>query len=239
MSGRAAGAGPVLAFDTSGGFGSVAVEVDGRVRAERVLPEARRHGALLAPAIFEALEEARVRPRDLSSLIVGSGPGSFTGVRIAAATARGLGHALGIPVYPRSSLAAAAALLPELPPELRSWPRFVLFDARADRLYGGCWEVGADAMVEVVSERALTVDELLTLPLPPQLLLMGDGARAHAESLERETRRVVPFPGGIPSALGLLAVHRLLPSIPAETVESRWEPNYLRSSQPEREAAGG
>jgi tRNA threonylcarbamoyl adenosine modification protein YeaZ len=273
---------PILAFDTSGGLGSVALQVDGRRLVRRFLPERGRQAALLVPGIREAMEEAGVRPRELGGLVVGRGPGSFTGVRIAAATARGLAHALGIPLWTFSSLAAGAAshgvapggweawssqpgnpaagrseTILELSEEAARWPRFVLFDARGERLYGGCWRfapAGAEmaemegtgvegasvtgaGVEEIFSPMALTVDAFLDLDLPPRLLLCGDGAHRHAEILEAHDHRILPYPAGLPLAEGLLRLLALHGDRRPEPAGSRWEPDYLRPSQPEREAA--
>jgi tRNA threonylcarbamoyl adenosine modification protein YeaZ len=255
--------GPILAFDTSGGLGSVAIQVEGRVVARRFLPERGRQAALLVPGIREAMEEADLRPGDLAGLVVGRGPGSFTGVRIAAATARGLAHALRIPLWALSSLAAAAAShgvqaggweaavaepgTPDtgtpgtalhLSAEAAGWPRFVLFDARGHRLYGGCWRFLPDGagVEEIHPPMALTVDAFLDLDLPPHLLLCGDGAHRHAEVLEAHDHRILPYPAGLPLAEGLLRLLALPGDRRSEPAGSRWEPDYLRPSQPERES---
>jgi tRNA threonylcarbamoyladenosine biosynthesis protein TsaB len=242
---------PLLALDTSGDLGSVAVSVGGEVVGRAFLPDRRRQAAELVPALDQAMTEAGIQRSDLAGIVVGRGPGSFTGVRIAAATARGVARALGIPLWTRSSLEAAAAshgahlpreLVPHLPTtpmalstETEGWPRFVLFDARADRLYGGCWRILPHGVEEVMAPAAFTVDEFLDMDLPHRLLLCGSGAVAHAETLEAHDHRILPSPAGIPLAEGLLRLHALDPRDP-EPPESGWEPDYLRPSQPEREA---
>lgn len=116
MSGRGAGAGPgrrlpagcFLAIETSGSPGSVAVAVDGVVAAVRFLGEQAGHAARLIPAVQAALTDAGRRRDELDGVAVGAGPGSFTGVRVGAAAAKGLAGALGLPLYATSSLRAAA-----------------------------------------------------------------------------------------------------------------------------------
>jgi tRNA threonylcarbamoyl adenosine modification protein YeaZ len=244
----------LLAFDTSGDLGSVAVGRGSEVLGRAFVPDRRSQAARLVPAIEAAMAEAGCAPSDLAGVVVGRGPGSFTGVRIAAATARGIAGALGVPLWTRSSLAAAAAslgaLLPptlagashgtalELSSEAEAWPRFVLFDARADRLYGGCWRFSDGRSECLVPPAAFTVDEFLDMDLPAHLLLCGEGAHRHAEVLEAHEHRLLPYPAGLPLAEGLLRVHALDPAALPEPPRSRWEPDYLRSSQPEREALG-
>lgn len=143
----------ILALDTSTPVGSVALARGGAVGARAFLEERARHAAHLPARIREVLEEADVEPRDLDGIVVGAGPGSFTGVRVAAATAKGLARALETPLYAFSSLAAGAAsadltfpdvsdgdwALPALPPGAGEDPRYVLFDARGTRFYAACY----------------------------------------------------------------------------------------------------
>lgn len=101
-------AGDVLALDASVGGASVALLRDGAVLGEATLP---RQGAAegLAPAVDALLREGGVRVSALQAIVVGMGPGSFTGVRVAAALANGLSHGSGVPVRLVSSLALVVA----------------------------------------------------------------------------------------------------------------------------------
>ena len=104
--------GPVLALDTTGALGSVALGTvaSARVRHEtlRVFSPSNRHSRQLLPAIRELLAEAGVRSEELALIVATRGPGSFTGLRIGLATAQGFALALGIPAVGVSSLDAAA-----------------------------------------------------------------------------------------------------------------------------------
>src|SRR5437016_5420085 len=99
--------GLVLAFDTATPVATSALLREGGVLGERV----SRAAAVLADA-DELLRGAGFAPGDLDALVVGTGPGSFTGIRIGLAAARGLALALGIPVAGVSTLAALAAASP-------------------------------------------------------------------------------------------------------------------------------
>lgn len=242
----------LLAMDTSSGFGSVAVERGGEVVARALLLRRGEQAARLIPAIDEVLADARVERAEIGGIVVGRGPGSFTGVRIAAATARGLARGLDVPLWAWSSLAAGAASFSawvpqalrihavagslDLPDEADAWPRLVLFDARADRLYAACYRFISGRMEEVVEPHATTVDELLERELPENALFCGEGAHRHAEVLDGAGHRILPFPAGLPTAEGLLRIHALHPGAKPEAPGSRWEPDYLRPSQPDREA---
>lgn len=79
------------------------------VLAERVTVDARAHAERLTPNVVAALADARLTMSDLDAVVVGCGPGPFTGLRAGMATAAAYGHALGIPVYGVCSLDAIGA----------------------------------------------------------------------------------------------------------------------------------
>lgn len=78
------------------------------VRAERVVRDARKHGELLMPSLLAACAEAGVALRDVAAVVVGVGPGPFTGLRVGMVTAAALGDALEIPVHGVGTLDAIA-----------------------------------------------------------------------------------------------------------------------------------
>jgi tRNA threonylcarbamoyl adenosine modification protein YeaZ len=95
----------LLAFDTS--TPAVTVALDGG--PSHTVVAANRHGEMLAPGIEHVLRAAGLRPRDLTGVVVGLGPGPFTGLRVGIVTAKALAAALGIPAYGVCSLDALAA----------------------------------------------------------------------------------------------------------------------------------
>ncbi len=224
-----------MAFDTSGPFGSVAISLDGAVRAGLVLTERAQHAARLLPAIDEVLREVGLGMDDVEGLVVGEGPGSFTGVRVAAATAKGLVMARGIPLRPVSSLAAAAAVSvldrPSASPA--SGVRYALFDARGDRVYGACYELDGRGMRELVAPHPGDVEEVVREGVPEGAVFTGDGALKHRARLERAGYRVAPDAGAVPLAAGLL-VCASLGGAPEVDDPAAWEPRYVRASSAER-----
>lgn len=94
----------LLALDTSGAAVTAALH-DGRsVTAERSVADARRHAELLVPTVASVLGDAGRDRTELTHLVVGVGPGPFTGLRVGIVTARVLGSALGVPVFGVCSL---------------------------------------------------------------------------------------------------------------------------------------
>ncbi len=229
----AAPEGPVLALDTSTGVGSVAVGEGDRLLAEIALTVGSGHSSALLPAIDRALRSAGLEPRELAAVVVGGGPGSFTGVRIAAATAKGIVHAAGIPMFAYSSLLAAAA---------GCWgsdrPVCALFDARRRDVYAACYRFGAGAKV-VMAPEALVLDEVLDrFRGGPPPLFTGEAAVIHREEIERASgARVVPAHLAAPRASALLALLRAMPEAGRVAEPAHWEPDYVRASGAERIAA--
>jgi tRNA threonylcarbamoyl adenosine modification protein YeaZ len=96
----------VLAIDTATPAVTAGVVADGELLAERVTVDPRAHAERITPNVLGALADAGRKMADLSAVVVGCGPGPFTGLRVGMATAAAYGHALGIPVYGVCSLDA-------------------------------------------------------------------------------------------------------------------------------------
>ncbi|MDX1508912.1 MAG: tRNA (adenosine(37)-N6)-threonylcarbamoyltransferase complex dimerization subunit type 1 TsaB [Woeseiaceae bacterium] len=138
----------LLALDTSSLACSVALSVDGPVLA-RHEEQAREHTRLLMPMIRGLLEEAGTTLQALDGIVLGNGPGSFIGMRIAASVAQGLAHGAGLRILPVSSLAAVALRAGE-PGDLVA----VAQDAHMNEVYLGIYErLSSDDVRAVGSEQ--------------------------------------------------------------------------------------
>ncbi len=219
--------GPVLGIETSGRVGSAALALDGRVAARRVLPERSRHSAGLVPAIRAVLAAKGLGARQVVGVVVGAGPGSFTGVKIAAAAAKGLSCSLEVPLFATSSLrAAAVAGTVRLTGDQREI-RYVLFDARGGRVYGACYDVGATGPVRAIAPHGGTILDVLNRRPPRGAVFTGDGAAAHAGLIGAAGYRVRPPPAGVPGADGVLCCCDW-----AAVDAATWEPDYVREWRP-------
>lgn len=256
--------GVYLALDTSTRVGSVCVAVGTAVQACAILDKPAAHASELVPTIREVLDRAGVDVSEVTGIVVGSGPGSFTGVRVAAATAKGLCRALEIPLWAVSSLEAGAASLAvggatlgvvggapfgavggatlgefataEFSSEEMARPRYVLFDARSDRVYAACYVPRDGGLEELIPPHATTIGEVLATDLP-LCNFVGDGAHAHSDQIVSAGFPVLPAPAGTPSAEGLVALVGRSPARAPIGDVARWEPDYLRPSSAERLAA--
>jgi tRNA threonylcarbamoyl adenosine modification protein YeaZ len=247
--------GVYLALETSGPVGSVALARGEAVLSRAFIDRAGEQSSRMLPALGAVLSDAGV-PRDaLAGVVVGAGPGSFTGVRIAAATAKGLTHALGVPLWAFSSLAAGAISDLVLPPGVgpAAWRRraaegdggaaaplrWVLFDARGERVYAACYRVRAGGLDVVVHGHPTTVSGLLARPAEAGEAFSGDGAVRHRARFAAAGRVVLPEPAGFPTADALLRLFLMHRHSPPLSDVARWEPEYLKASSAERERPEG
>lgn len=124
----------LLAIDTSSGFCSTCLYDSESlcVLAKEERDIGRGHAEVLLTQIEECLEEAKLQYNDLQRICVSRGPGSFTGVRVGMASARGLGLSLGIPVVGVSTLEACEHLALQ---ESRPTPLLSLLDAKREEVY--------------------------------------------------------------------------------------------------------
>lgn len=136
----------ILAFDTSGFAGSVAVLDEARVLAEARLDPARRSARTLAPAIAELLASQGIKPEQIRLVATTVGPGSFTGLRVGVTTAKAFAYAVGAEVMGVSTLEAIANGVPaewlgDKPREIQA-----VIDAQRKELFVGKFraEAGGD-----------------------------------------------------------------------------------------------
>jgi tRNA threonylcarbamoyladenosine biosynthesis protein TsaB len=172
----------LLALDTASAQCSVAL-LDGDRLIQRAMATARDHAKLLLPMVDEVLKEAGLRLDSLDGIAFGRGPGSFTGVRIAAAVTQGLAAGAGLPVLPVSDLRALAeAARAALPSGAAPTSRWLLacMDARMGELYWALYPdqsrpAGEASGGERLTSPADLLDQVRSLLPPGQTLGAGAG----------------------------------------------------------------
>jgi tRNA threonylcarbamoyladenosine biosynthesis protein TsaB len=221
----------ILALDTASGQCSAALLLDGAVRS-RVTATARDHAQLILPMIDELLAEAQQGLAGLDVIAFGRGPGSFTGLRIAASVTQGLAFGAGLPVLPVSDLRALAEQARRrLQPGAAQGRALACMDARMGEVYWavhrfGVGQLAAAATVEQVS----APDAVLVAPDMPLSIAAGRGLAAYPALLSRLGLAVQQcLPDAEPDAADIarLAAADLAagqPLLPAEAAQ----PVYLR-----------
>ncbi len=223
---------PLLALDTSTPVGSVAVGRAGGVLAEVAMGVGVRHAEALLPAIDFALARGNVAREELAGVVVAGGPGSFTGVRIAGAAAKGLARALDVPLYAYSGLLALAAGV-----AAAERPVCALFDARREEVYAAIYAFGSGAPRVLLEPAARPLEEVLASAGSPPPIYVGDGALKHRSRLEATGAHVAPAHLAYPRAAALLWLAEVDPAGRVEE-PAAWEPAYLRPSGAERSFCG-
>jgi tRNA threonylcarbamoyladenosine biosynthesis protein TsaB len=210
-----------VAIETATSSGSVAVARGDRVLAEATLGEQRRHAEAVLPALESVLAEAGLERRHIEEVVVGAGPGSFTGVRVAAATAKGLAAALSVPLVAYSSLLALAAAAAR-----SDRPVCALFDARRGEVYAGCWRISGDRIEPLLAPSVGPLEAVVaaTRSWSPRPLFTGDGEGSDVPAHPRAA-----------TLLWLAAHHRRDGQVDDA---GAWEPLYVRGSSAERGIAG-
>ena len=163
--------GAILALDASGAACSVAVTKDGAMLSWREQKMERGHAEALMPLVMAAMAEACIGFSDLGTIAVGVGPGSFTGIRIALAAARGVGLAASRPVVGIDSFSAVAAQV--APAERAGRALLVVIESKRAELFGQYF----DENLVVLGEPLVLAPGGLLLHRPGgPLLIAGDGA---------------------------------------------------------------
>lgn len=150
----------LLAIDTSADDCSAALLIDGELNG-RLTREPRRHGALILTMMDELLAEAGVPLVGLDALAFGRGPGSFTGVRIAAAVVQGAAFGADLPVLGVSTLAGLAQGQRRLH---GSEAVLAALDARMGELYWGAFRLDATGLMRLQGEEQVAAPGQVWLP---------------------------------------------------------------------------
>ncbi len=232
-----------LAFDTSTKWGRFALARDEEVLEYRPLNVSGSYADALLPVIEDMLERSGHRKQDLSALGVTVGPGSFTGVRIGVATAKGLAWGLGCDLVGVTSLAAmAAALLDEYSEAEFAVP---VLDARRGEVFAGVFSRDGSWVRPVVAPAARTPDQwwarVVDAAGDPELpvyggdgaeLLLGQGASLRPELSNRGTPALRRWSSAHPATARALAVALNIGHLP-RVHPFALLPEYLRVSDAE------
>ena len=226
----------ILALDSTAQVGSVALCEDEKLIAEYTINTGHTHSETLLPMVESVLKIAGYTVDDVDLFVCTAGPGSFTGVRIGAATVKGIAFGKDRPCIGVSTLEALAlngvVLNGILCPSM---------NARRQQVYNALFASDGTSLTRLCEDRALAITELgeeLATKCPDlPVYLMGDGAKLVYDALSESLgERLVMLPerlihqSGYNTAMAGLRLYR----DGVRTTDFELAPVYLRPSQAER-----
>ena len=233
----------ILALDSSGLVASVAVVeddgVNGNLLAEYTVNYKKTHSQTLLPMLDEIARMIELDLNTIDAIAVAAGPGSFTGLRIGSATAKGLGLALDKPLVHVPTVDALAY-------NLYGTDRVIcpLMDARRNQVYTGIYEFRNNELSVIEPQMAVGIDVIAgkLRALGREVVFLGDGVPVFRKALMEELMQGMDFsfaPAHLnkqrAGAVAALAVSYVRAGKIETAAEHR--PDYLRPSQAERERA--
>lgn len=232
----------ILAIETSSLRGSVALGRGHDVLGWRLLAPERKHTTELLPAIAEMLAEAGLRPADVGVVAFSQGPGSFTGLRVAATVARMWQSAVGsrvvgvptLEVIARNALTTETrgAVSDQRPSTASAEPgRYtlgVMLDARRGQIFGAVYSRENDAELRTLAEAALHDAAAWLAALEKPCWVLGEGVQKHREEVTTAGLDVLPEECWWPDARQVLAVGRRLAASGRFCRPEEIVPAYLR-----------
>ncbi len=215
----------ILGLDTSTLAGSIALIRDEQILAEASFNLGRKHTERLLPEMDWMFQRLGLEPKAIQGIAVGIGPGSFTGVRVGLATAKGLALSLSVPIVGVSSLEALAWSV-----NFYQGPILALLDARKGEVFAGFYQGGKD--FHSVSDQMVISPENLRPLIKENTLAVGEGIRVCRDQL-RERAALAGFEFEYPRAsiAGKLGWERL--SRQESDPLDQLVPVYLRPSDAE------
>ena len=208
----------IAAFDTSSKALTLAILEDETLLAQMTLNIKKNHSITLMPAIDFLMNSLDMKPTDLDRIVVAQGPGSYTGLRMAVATAKTLAHTLKIELVGVSSLLA-------LVPEQVEGLVIPVMDARRNNVYAGFYQSGQAVRPEAhlplaeVMEIAGAADQPVTF--------VGETA-----TFAEQIKDALPQATIQPTLPDAAAVGRLGLDLPAQSIHD-FVPNYLKRVEAE------
>ena len=224
----------ILAFETSAKAASVALMDDQKLLGESYQNTGLTHSQTLMVMAEDLLKQCGKKVSDVTAVAVAEGPGSFTGVRIGVAAAKGFAWGGELPCYGVSTLEAMAETL-------GIYQGYVCpcMDARRNQVYNALFYVNRGTIERVKEDRAIALSELKEelKALPEPVFLVGDGSSLTYRTLSEEISDLVLPPEHRmhqrASGVAIVAARKIAAGEDGDG--NALTPNYLRLSQAERE----
>ena len=224
----------ILAFETSAKAASVALTENGKLLGEGYQNTGLTHSQTLMVMAEDTLKQCGKTAAEVEAVAVAAGPGSFTGVRIGVAAAKGFAWGKELPCYGVSTLEAMAE-------SLGAFDGYVCpcMDARRSQVYNALFLAEGGKLTRVTEDRAIALADLKEelKNLKKSIFLVGDGANLCYNTLKDDVPQLVLPPEHRihQRAVGVAILAQRLADAGIAPSGGELTPNYLRLSQAERE----
>lgn len=226
----------ILGIDSSGMVASAAITADNILVAEFTVNNKQTHSQTLLPMIDQVVQMSDIALQEIDAIAIAAGPGSFTGLRIGASTAKGLGLALDKPIVSVPTLEGMAYRLAG-----SSSLICPMMDARRNQVYTGIYRVSTGGLDVVVEQKAVDVREILQElgEYRESVIFLGDGVPVYQETITecyQGEYQLAPLHLSRQSAAAVAALGEIYYRQGRTETAQEHRPVYLRKSQAEREA---
>ncbi|WII72721.1 tRNA (adenosine(37)-N6)-threonylcarbamoyltransferase complex dimerization subunit type 1 TsaB [Bdellovibrio sp. 22V] len=225
----------ILAMETSTALGGVAVVIDGQVVAEESSLRQKSHSENISPFVDHCLQKAQLKLEDIDVFAVGQGPGSFTGIRVAANAGKAYAYAFNKPMITIDSLMLLAHQA-----QGSDKPILAIINAYKNMVYLGLFDVRGAEPVYIKGPEAIPVRDLKN-HIQQDCVVVGDGWEAYHEYFPEELMKHLSRDAKLPdeplaSTLGKLAEYR---AKKGQTLDWKsFVPLYIRASEAEETKKG-
>lgn len=225
----------ILGIDSSGLVASAAIADEKNIIAEFTVNNKQTHSQTLLPMIEKVVDMSGIELEQIDAIAIAAGPGSFTGLRIGSATAKGIGLALKKPVVSVPTLEGLAYRVSVFDGIICP-----IMDARRNQVYTGIYKMDKGNLVCLSEQKAVDIHEIMEEleKYDEKVIFLGDGVEVQRETIEKEFKKeycFAPIHLSKQSAAAVAVLGDIYFNQGKAEDAAEYKPIYLRKSQAERE----
>ena len=225
----------ILGIDSSGLVASAAIADEKNIIAEFTVNNKQTHSQTLLPMIEKVVDMSEIELEQIDAIAIAAGPGSFTGLRIGSATAKGIGLALKKPVVSVPTLEGLAYRVSVFDGIICP-----IMDARRNQVYTGIYKMDKGNLVCLSEQKAVDIHEIMEEleKYDEKVIFLGDGVEVQRETIEKEFKKeycFAPIHLSKQSAAAVAVLGDVYFNQGKAEDAAEHKPIYLRKSQAERE----
>lgn len=225
----------ILGIDSSGLVASAAIADEKNIIAEFTVNNKQTHSQTLLPMIEKVVDMSGIELEQIDAIAIAAGPGSFMGLRIGSATAKGIGLALKKPVVSVPTLEGLAYRVSVFDGIICP-----IMDARRNQVYTGIYKMDKGNLVCLSEQKAVDIHEIMEEleKYDEKVIFLGDGVEVQRETIEKEFKKeycFAPIHLSKQSAAAVAVLGDIYFNQGKAEDAAEHKPIYLRKSQAERE----